>query len=46
VVGLALHRAKAAMLPCHPLFCARDVERVAEAELVFGVVVAREVRED
>jgi hypothetical protein len=46
VVGLTLHGTEATVLPCHPLFCAGDVERVAEAELMVGVVVAREVCED
>jgi len=34
------------MLPCHPLFGSRLVERVGEAELVLGVIVARQVGED
>jgi hypothetical protein len=34
------------MLPCDPLFCARDIERVCEAELVVRIVVTGEVDED
>jgi len=46
VVGLALHGAEAAVLPCNPLLGARHIERVGEAELVLGIVVACEVRKD
>jgi hypothetical protein len=41
-----LHRPKAAVLPCHPLLGARNVEVVGEAEFVVWVVVARQVRQD
>jgi hypothetical protein len=46
VVGLSLHGAEAAMLPCHPLFGAGDVEGLGEAEFMIRVIVARKVCQD
>jgi hypothetical protein len=46
VVGLSLHGTEPTMLPCHPLFSARNIEIVGEAEFVLGVVVTRKVGQD
>ena len=46
MVRLSLHRPETAVLPRHPLFRARDIKRVCEAELVVWIVVAGEVGKD
>jgi hypothetical protein len=46
VVGLSLHGAETAVLPCHPLLSPRVIQRVFKGEFVLGVVIAGEVCED